>query len=435
MARAWHKLGLLCWTVAIALVAIACTGRADPSGKATPATSAKPAVAAAKSSADTLPAAVLATLHKAGDAASGRKLVQKFECNRCHDGTGLGVARLEMNCVHCHQKILAGTYKDAPASAVRKWKKHVAIMQVVPSLESAGKRLKREWIARFLLSPHDLRPGLAPTMPRLAIKPAQARDIATYLTRGSKRAPAASLDGADAQHGRALMVQKACGTCHRFSGAPAPSVTPAPGAGLASRAVALAPDLRWVRDRYAPAALVAWLENPKQVKPDTLMPTFGFSRTEARDIAAYLLGAKLAPPAQKAVPKRLPLLTRRVTFEEVDKRVFSRTCHHCHGNPDVALGDGGPGNTGGFGFFPRGLDLSSYRGVSGGLLDVRGERHSIFAPMKDGTPRLVAALLARQREEAGHVDPDLRGMPLGLPALSSADIQIVASWVAQGRPR
>ncbi len=439
MTRAWlHKLGLLCWTAVIALVAIACTGQADHSGKVTPpaVSASKPEPkAATKTPADALSPAVLATIEKAGDAAVGRKLVQRFQCNRCHDGTGLGAAKLELNCVHCHQKILAGTYKDAPATMVQKWKKHVAVMQVAPSFTAAGKRLKREWVARFLLAPHDLRPGLAPSMPRLAIKPAEARDIATYLTRDHTKAPAVSLAGADPARGRTLMNEKACGTCHRFSGVPKLGVAPAPGAGLSSHAIALAPDLRYVRDRYTPASLVRWLENPKQVKPDTLMPTFGFSKAEARDIAAYLLGAKLAPPRQKAIPRRLPLLERRVTYEEVDKRVFSHTCHHCHGNPDVAMGDGGPGNTGGFGFFPRGLDLSSYRGVSGGLLDVHGERHSVFEKMKDGTPRLVAVLLARQREEAGHVDPKLRGMPLGLPALSPGDIQVVASWIAQGRPR
>ncbi len=433
MSGAWHKLGLLCWTAAIALGAIACTGHADPSAAPAPVASAKPAVA--KKSPDTLPPAVLATIAKAGDAARGMKLVQKFQCNRCHDGTGLGAAKLELNCVHCHQKILAGTYKDAPAAMVDKWKKHVAVMQVVPSFLAAGQRLKREWIARFLLAPHDLRPELGPTMPRFAIKPAEARDIATYLTRDHLSEPAVSLDGADAAHGRALMQQKACGTCHRFSGAPALDVTPSKDSGLSSHAIALAPDLRFTRDRYTPASLVAWLENPKKVKPDTLMPTFGFSAAEARDIAAYVLTTELAPPRQTAIPKRLPLLTRRVTYDEVNTRVFGRTCHHCHGNPDVALGDGGPGNTGGFGFFPLGLDLSSYRGVSGGLLDAHGERHSVFEKMKDGTPRLVAVLLERQREEAGHDDPDLRGMPLGLPALSSGDIQIVASWVAQGRPR
>lgn len=429
-----HKLGLLCWTAAIALVAIACTGHADKPPAPTPASSAAKPVAA-KRPAGTLSPAVLAVIDRAGSAAHGRKLVRKFQCNRCHDGTGLGAAKLELNCVHCHQKILAGTYKDAPASAVDKWKKHVSIMQVVPSFTAAGKRLKREWIARFLLAPHDLRPDLAPTMPRLAIKPAEARDIATYLTRDHKSPPVVSLDGADAAHGRALMQEKACGTCHHFSGAPALGVTPAADAGLSSHAIALAPDLRYVRERYTRAALVRWLENPKKVKPDTLMPSFGFSKAQARDIAAYLVTTKLAPPKQKAIPKRLPLLTRRVTFEQVDKRVFSRTCHHCHGNPDVALGDGGPGNTGGFGFFPRGLDLSSYRGVSGGLLDVHKQRHSVFEKVKDGTPRLVAVLLERRREEAGHDDPDLRGMPLGLPALSSADIQLVASWVAEGRPR
>jgi hypothetical protein len=60
---------------------------------------------------------------------------------------------------------------------------------------------------------------------------------------------------------------------------------------------------------------------------------------------------------------------------------------------------------------------------------------SVFRPTKDGTPRLVAALIARQKEEAGLVDPEVRGMPLGLPALSAKEVQLVESWVAQGRPQ
>ena len=60
---------------------------------------------------------------------------------------------------------------------------------------------------------------------------------------------------------------------------------------------------------------------------------------------------------------------------------------------------------------------------------------SVFAPTKDGTPRLVAALIARQKEEAGQIDPEVRGMPLGLPALTAEQVQIVESWIAQGRPQ
>jgi hypothetical protein len=118
-----------------------------------------------------------------------------------------------------------------------------------------------------------------------------------------------------------------------------------------------------------------------------------------------------------------------VRFAEVRDRVFRRVCWHCHSEPDYALGDGGPGNTGGFGFAPRGLNLATYRGAQSGARGHQGQRRSIFRPV-DGTPLLVAVLLARQREEAG-VATDLRGMPLGLPALDAEDLQLrdtLTSW-------
>lgn len=59
----------------------------------------------------------------------------------------------------------------------------------------------------------------------------------------------------------------------------------------------------------------------------------------------------------------------------------------------------------------------------------------MFARGPDGVPRLVAALVARQVEEAGRPDPAVRGMPLGLPALGAGEIQLVESWIAQGRPQ
>jgi hypothetical protein len=111
-------------------------------------------------------------------------------------------------------------------------------------------------------------------------------------------------------------------------------------------------------------------------------------------------------------------------------------CWHCHSAPHLARGDGGPGNTGGFGFAARGLDLSSYEGLASGSLGDDGQRRSVFAPLPNGTPRLLAHLLARASEER---DPNavgaVRGMPLGLPALPATDIQLIETWIAQGRPR
>jgi hypothetical protein len=91
-------------------------------------------------------------------------------------------------------------------------------------------------------------------------------------------------------------------------------------------------------------------------------------------------------------------------------------------------------STGGFGFKPRKIDFSSYQGIQSGGVDPQGQRVSLFAPTSEGLPRLVAALVARAREDAGHESDEVRGMPLGLPPLSAEQIQLVESWVAQGRP-
>jgi hypothetical protein len=130
----------------------------------------------------------------------------------------------------------------------------------------------------------------------------------------------------------------------------------------------------------------------------------------------------------------LPVLARTVRYNEVSEKVFRKTCWHCHGEADFELGDGGPGNSGGFGFKGKGINLASYTAIFSGYVDDLGERNSLFEKNASGTPYLVEALLARQREESGEAS-DLRGMPLGLPALSAEDVQLVETWIAQGKLR
>jgi len=180
---------------------------------------------------------------------------------------------------------------------------------------------------------------------------------------------------------------------------------------------------------------MAWLRNPRAVKKTTLMPQTPMTEAEASDLAAFVLRTPLTPPTPTAMPKRLPLLQRRVAFEQVKEAILDVTCRHCHGNPDAARGDGGPGNSGGFGFAPRRIDVSSYDQLMSGHIDANGERRSLFEKLDDGTPLLVAALWARHSEVRGKPRPGVRGMPLGLPPLSPQLIQLVESWIAQGRPR
>jgi cytochrome c2 len=371
----------------------------------------------------------------AGNAERGAELVEKFECQRCHDGTGVRPIADDKHCVHCHQSIEKRTYA-APAEALDKWNASITHVREVPSLATARQRLRRNWVASFVRNPHDLRPALTESMPRLAMTEAEARDIAAFLVPTETRAD--SLYDSDATEGKRIFEAKGCATCHRFTGAGTLAAGPLPPGVDLGRGVRYAPDLRHARARLQTGTLVKWIRTPEAIEPKTAMPNLGLTDREARAVAAFVLTTPLAEPVKEAVPPRLPVLDRPVSYQEVSTKVFRQTCWHCHADPSVvlgALGDAGPGNTGGFGFEPRGINVADYEGLAAGHRDAEGKRRSLFKPGPDGVPLLVAALYARQSEEAGVPVPGIRGMPLALPALSSEDIQLVATWVAQGRPR
>lgn len=437
---------LLSGAIAVA-VAAGCGDKTPPSPEPT---GAAPAASASSSG----QGAVAPPSNSAGvpDPKRGAELVLEFECARCHDGvarastiplphpppTDLTPADAtkpdNQHCFHCHAAILDGKYKAPKPSTTERWKKNVEHLRDVPTLTGAHQRFRRSWIEAFLTKPHDLRPRLAPTMPRLALTPAQVRDVAAFLVPDAAEKPAPPPSKEAIAEGRELFEKKGCPSCHVIGGA-APFKTgtpPKPGEKGITAAMRLAPDLRHARDRMELDTIVRWVKKPGSIKADTLMPETPMSDDEAQKIAAFLVGETLAPEEPKKVPARLPVLDRRVSYEELKDRIFNKICWHCHSDADYAIGDGGPGNTGGFGFVPRGLNLAAYDGILSGSLDDQGERRSIFEPMADGTPRLVAALAARWTEEAGKEDPAIRGMPLGMPSLSPEEVQIVETWIAQG---
>ena len=433
------SLGALLFGLFIAMALTGCPKKPDPLPD--PAS----ADAAAGATASTASSAALASAAGAASAAHGRELVLAYECNRCHEASGHADAVQGKHCVHCHKDIMEDRF-SASAASITRWKPRVKELADAPSLEATGKRFKRSWVEQYLLQPSDLRPHLQQYMPRLAISAADAHDIATYLVPDADRhvgeddgdvAKAPEIAGADLGKGRQLLETKGCGSCHTMTG-----VVPLPGSSppvmspkAFERAHKLAPDLVNARARMPPSRLVAWLKDPVAVKHDSAMPKIALGDTEVRDIAGYLLTAELSSSPRKAKVVRLPLLARKVTFKEVDEKVFHRTCWHCHSEPDYAIGDGGPGNSGGFGFKPRGLNLSAYEGIAAGFVDDKNERQSVFAKDAEGVPRLVRAMLARHDEVDGAATGEVRGMPLGYDPLPVEEIQLVDTWIAQGRPR
>ncbi|HEU4409367.1 MAG TPA: cytochrome c [Polyangiaceae bacterium] len=368
------------------------------------------------------------------DARAGLALAKTFECARCHEHEAFEPPKLDKACVGCHAQITSGKFPPNEPMTQAKWAPVVAPLDVAPSLRGS-RRLRRDYLEAFLRSPHDARPGLVAEMPRLRLSETEVRQLAAFLAPQAQ--PAEPRAPGDPGRGRAIVDEKGCGACHRMGGLNPPLAVSAPPAldgPTLRRATMLAPDLRHARERMTPSRLRAWLRDPQAEKSDSVMPAFPMGDAELNDVVAFLLYAPLEPPAKAEPPARLPALARPVPYAEVDAKVFRKICWHCHAEPDYALGDGGPGNSGGFGFAPRRLNLASYEGIAGGYVDEAGARHSVFEKDAEGVPRLVRALLARHDEEAGRVG-EVRGMPLGLPPLSPEDIQLVESWVAQGRPR
>jgi cytochrome c2 len=372
----------------------------------------------------------------ANGAGRGRALVERFECARCHDGVrGAKPFPRVRHCVECHAAIADGSY-DAPPAQLAAWRANLFSLRAVPTLADLSNRLDREWIASYLVAPHDLRPSLNATMPRLAIEPEEARAIARYLAPDQRDAPEIAITESSIARGSELYDELGCARCHAFSGVregpPRPTLEEM---REMSEATLLAPDLAHSRARMRPSWIARTIESPSRTLRGARMPEYGLARGDAEALAAFIARAELRslPPAPPS--ERLPLLTRTVRFEEVQKRIFQKTCRHCHADPEKAFGDGGPGNTGGFGYRGKGLMFATYRGVSSGSVGEDGRRRSIFAPREaDGTPRVIAHLLARRSEERGDPIPGVVGMPLGLPSLGPEELQLLESWIAQGRP-
>lgn len=433
MQRSPSRSALLLFAILGAVALTGCPKKPDPTPTPDPGASATKDSGASS--------AVTSSTKAMGDAAHGKELVLQYQCNRCHQASGHPDAAQGKHCVHCHKDIMEDRFK-APAASIARWKPRVKELADAPSLEATGKRFTRAWVEGYLLQPSDLRPHLQQYMPRLAITAADARDIATYLVPDADPPPvdlakAPEIAGADLGKGRQLLETKGCGSCHVMTGVVAlPSSNPPSMDGKAfERAHKLAPDLVNTRARMPVSRLIAWLKDPAGVKSDTAMPKIALTDAEVKDIAGYLLTAEVTAAQKKALAARMPVLARKVTFKEVDEKVFHRTCWHCHSEPDYAIGDGGPGNSGGFGFKPRGLNLSAYEGIAAGFVDDKSERQSVFAKDTEGVPRLVRAMLNRHAEEAGAPTSEVRGMPLGYDPLSLEEIQLVDTWIAQGRPR
>lgn len=364
--------------------------------------------------------------------AAGKAAIAKYECNRCHQIEDIKPPVMAKDCVGCHQAIIDGTY-EAPSHKLDEWRSNIKSLLDAPTL-TATHRFKHTWMVKFLQNPHDLRPRLQADMPIMPMTRSDADDIAGYLTH--KGNSVGVFQKERVEEGKALTNQKGCWSCHSMQGVAGLNASPIPveiDPKVLTHAMLMAPDLSHV-DRMRENYLVAWLQDPKSVKPDSTMPSMNLSKSEAEAIAAFLVFTDPAPPNQPTAVQRPAPLGRKVGYVEIKEEVLDKVCAHCHLDQAHGNGDGGPGNTGGFGYEGKGLDFTRFAAARQGSKKREADR-MLSTPI-DGVPRLTAFVLERHNEVNGLDNPDIPGMPLGHPPLSMEQIQLLDAWVVSGmRPR
>ena len=172
------------------------------------------------------------------------RLVRRYQCTSCHSVNGVG-------------------------------------HNISADLGVEGSRARREWIYEYLKQPYTIRPMLTVRMPTFNLSDEEAGVLADGITSSWHDAKIDALGDLPAgprevEAGRRLFESKGCLSCHQV-GSKGGYVGPSFTSGSP------------VAKRFRTGWLVQWLENARAVKPDVIEPRFGFSRDQARSVAAYLL--------------------------------------------------------------------------------------------------------------------------------------------------
>jgi mono/diheme cytochrome c family protein len=144
-----------------------------------------------------------------------------------------------------------------------------------------GSRARKEWLTEYLKMPYTLRPILTVRMPIFHLSDHEVGVLADGITSSWRDA---EMDSAgdfptgpqEIEAGHRLFDTRGCIGCHQI-GAQGGYVGPGFTAGTP------------IGRKLRPGWIVKWLENPQAIKPDVLEPRYGFSRDEARELAAYLM--------------------------------------------------------------------------------------------------------------------------------------------------
>ena len=208
----------------------------------------------------------------------------------------------ELGCTACH----ASSSRPAPA----------------PDLAGLSRRTSADWVEDYLVAPGRTRHGAR--MPRLLVG-AESEQVARELThylfgRGADHTSELPRgEAADAGRGAQLFHSIGCVACHAPRESAFPGEPPPRPAGAVSLDHATA--------KFTRSSLATFLFDPLEARPAGRMPDMKLTRSEARDLAAYLL---TEPGGREPLSVDAALARRG---EQHYERLACASCHEPGGRP------------------------------------------------------------------------------------------------------
>lgn len=142
-------------------------------------------------------------------------------------------------------------------------------VKVGPPIKKIRQKVKTDWLYRWIKKPKEYLPHTK--MPDFKFSEQEAADITRFLIPRIKSEEKVQIEGSY-ERGEQLFRESRCVTCHSVEG----------------KGGDIGPDLAKVSSKVHPEYLYKFIKNPQGLLPDTLMPTFGFSDQEVRDLVTFL---------------------------------------------------------------------------------------------------------------------------------------------------
>jgi mono/diheme cytochrome c family protein len=221
---------------------------------------------------------------------------EKFGCTVCHAGQGRAVTLaeahgpvanwnkaiyhpdfMENSCAQCHG-VLSRDQMPVYASGRSLFNelgclgchevKGLGRTPVGPPLDDIGAWVKTDWLFRWIRSPRSYLPQAR--MPDYMFSDAQAAEIARFLMNNAR--PQHIVLNGSYDNGKKIFNESRCVSCHAVSG----------------KGGTIGPDLGKIATKLEPARLLQIIINPHKFWPEITMPIYGFSDSEAMDVATFM---------------------------------------------------------------------------------------------------------------------------------------------------